>query len=620
VRSEYLPPGYWRRPELTRAAFLPDPDGGNRRTYRTGDLGRLRPDGCLEHLGRKDFQVKVRGHRIELAEIETALLALPAVVEAAVVARDDARGEKELVAFVVAGAGAALSGSELRRSLQQKLPEPALPADYVFLETLPLTPNGKVDRRALIALAPARRGPTPDPSLTPRTRIEESLAGIWARVLGVERVGLDDDFLDLGGHSLTAMQIISRVADELAVDLPPRVVWEAPTVAKMAELVSRRLAEDADAEVTGSSTPARIARRADAGPAPLSFPQQRLWFLHRLDPDSPAYNSGKALQLTGRLDAAALQGAIDAVVARHESLRTTVAVIDETPVQIVADDQRVELAFADLSVLPADERERELARRLAAETTRPFSLERDLPIRATLLRLEAERHVLHLATHHVAFDVWSTRIFFRELAAFYEAFVSGKTAAAAPLPIQYADFSLWQRSPEYEELTAKQLAFWKTRLAGELPVLELPTDRPRPPVQSYSGARRSLRLPSTLHADLLALGRRERVTLFVTLVAAFQALMHRYSGQDDVVVGTPVANRSRLETERLIGFFANTLALRVDLSGEPTFRELLGRVREVVLEAWENQELPFERLVEELQPRRSLAHSPLFQVFFDLKN
>lgn len=661
IRSAYLSPGYWRRPDLTEAAFAPDPAAGSLRIYRSGDLGRLRPDGCLEHLGRKDFQVKVRGHRVELAEIEMALLDLPTVKETVVLAREDAKGEKDLVAFVVPRAEAVPPTPELRLSLQKKLPDYMVPSDYVFLEALPLTPNGKVDRRALSNFD---RAPRDRPGLftPPRTPVEHELAGIWAHVFGLERVGIHDNFLEMGGHSLTAMGIISRIGEVFGVELAPRSLWEAPSVAQMAALIVERLAEDVGREELtrllariealpepeaqrllsridllsqakrtllelqllekrpDSSRASGIPRRTNSGPAPLSFAQQRLWFLHQLDPHSPVYNSGRAFRMTGNLNVEALQRALSGIVARHESLRTTFPILEESPMQVVSEGRRAELPLIDLAGLAPQEREAELQRYLKRETIRPFNLAHDSPLRASLLRLEKEQHVLHLVTHHIAFDVWSTRVLFRELALFYQAFATGSAASLTDLPIQYADFSAWQRSWLQGEILKNQLSYWRRQLSGDLPVLNLPTDRPRPKIQSFAGSRRSLRLPLPLSAGLQTLSRREGVTLFMTLFAAFQTLLHRYSGQEEILIGTPVANRSRVETEGLIGFFANTLALRVDLSGNPTFRRLLTRVREAVLGALEHQELPFEKLVEELQPKRSLNHTPVFQVLFDLKS
>ena len=606
--------GYLNQPELTAEKFIPHPfqAAAGARLYKTGDLARYRADGALEFLGRADTQVKLRGFRIELGEIETALAAHQAVREAVVAVREDAPGDQRLVAYVVPAGAETPTPAALRAFLQATLPDYMLPSAVVTLPALPLTPSGKVDRRALPA--PDLGEPEGGASLAPRTPVEEVLAGIWADVLGRERVGVADNFFELGGHSLLATRVMARVCDLFQVEMPLRRLFETPTVAGLAKgiEITRRAAQGP------SAPPIRPVPRG--GPLPLSFAQQRLWFLGQLEPDSPVYNIPWAVRLAGPLDDAALHQALDAIVARHEALRTTVVAPDGMPVQVIGAPRPVNLSTVDLRAWPDADREAELQRRLREEARRPFILGRDLMVRAALFRLGEGDHVLLLVMHHIASDGWSMGGFFRELTALYAALARGRPPALPELPIQYADYAVWQREWLQGEELETQLAYWRRQLAGNPPALELPTDRPRPSVQSLAGARRRVVLPRPLADALAALSRREGATLFMTLLAAFAALLHRYTGQDDIVVGSPIAGRTRTETEGLIGFFVNTLVLRNDLSGDPTFRELLGRVREGALGAYEHQDVPFERLVEELRPERSLGRSALFQVLFALQN
>jgi amino acid adenylation domain-containing protein len=618
VGGEGLARGYLERPELTAETFVPHPysDVPGARLYRTGDLVRLLADGSVEFLGRIDTQVKVRGFRIELGEIESVLCEHPSVGECVVVAREDLSDERQIVAYVVATEGhATASRAELRAHLKEKLPEYMIPASFVRLASLPLSPNGKVDRKSL----PAPEQERPDLGSTyvePRTLVEEALAGVWADLLKVERVGAEDDFFELGGHSLLAMQLIARVREVFQIEVPLRSLFEEPTVAGLAAGVERELR----AGQTPQGPPIERAPRT-GGPLPLSFAQQRLWFLDRLGPNNSAYNVTVALKLKGRLDGAALGRALDELVRRHESLRTSFGEAGGEPVQFVADDARSELALIDLSEVEPAGREGRARLLVAEESRRPFDLSTAPLVRALLVRLQTDEHVLCLVLHHIVADGWSLGVLTREVAALYEAFAAG--AGSSPLeelPIQYADYAVWQRELLRGGELERQLDYWRTQLAGAPPLLELPTDRPRPGVQGFAGKTQSFVLGQPLTEELKALSRREGVTLFMTLLAAFQTLLSRYSGQEDVVVGTPIAGRQRLETEGLIGFFVNTLALRSDLSGEPSFRELLKRVRETTLGAYTHQDVPFEKLVEELQPARDLSHSPLFQVMLALQN
>jgi amino acid adenylation domain-containing protein len=608
--------GYVGRPDLTAERFIPDPFAGEAgaRLYRSGDLGRLRPSGDLEYLGRIDRQVKVRGFRIEPGEIEAALVRHPAVVEAAVVLRDDLPGGRGLVAFCVApGLG---GPQELRAFLKGHLPEPLVPAVFVRLERLPLTPNGKVDRRALAAASLPSPGASAGEAFTPpRTPAEELLAGIWAELLGRERVGADDDFFALGGHSLLATQLTSRVRETFGVELPLRTVFEAPTLAALAAAILRERGRDS--EENPEPLLVRVPRHGDL---PLSFAQQRLWFLDRLVPGNPFYVMAFGLRLEGLLDVRALVDALREVGRRHESLRTTFQAVEGEPRQVVSNEVNLELPLIDLSGLEPDRRDGELRALGRDEARRPFDLERGPLLRGLLARLSDRDHGLLLLLHHIVADGWSMGVLRRELSVLYEAFAEGRPSPLPELPVQYADFAVWQRRWLSGETLERQLDYWRRQLAGVPPVLDLPFDHPRPAVETFRGGIAGFALPEGLSSRLSALSRGMGATLSMTALAAFDLLLARYTGRDDVVVGSAVANRNRREIEDLIGFFVNVQVLRTDLSGAPTFAELAGRVREMSLAAFAHQDLPFDKLVEELQLPRDLAHHPLCQVMYGFQN
>jgi amino acid adenylation domain-containing protein/non-ribosomal peptide synthase protein (TIGR01720 family) len=600
--------GYLGRPDLTAERFLPNPfasePGG--RLYRTGDLARHLPGGRMEVLGRIDHQVKVRGFRIELGEIEAVLAALPGVREAVVVVWADG-SDPRLVAYVTGEPTA----EELRRSLRERLPESMVPAAFLTLPALPLTPNGKVDRKALPAPEWQR---AEEGWLAPRTPVEEVLAGIWAEVLGLERVGMADHFFELGGHSLLATRVMSRLRGALGVEVPLRDLFAAPRLADFAARVEalRR---------TGTLTPAPpLLPVPREGHLPLSFAQQRLWFLDQLAPGSPLYNMPGALRVEGPLDGAGLALCLGEIVRRHEALRTVFAAPEGAPVQVILPAGPFPLPVVDLSALPEHAREAMALSLIREEAARPFDLTRGPLLRGLLVRLAERDHAVALTLHHIAGDGWSLGLLVREIAALYPAFAARRPSPLPELPVQYADFAVWQHSWLRGEVLEREMAFWRQQLAGLPPLLELPTDRPRPAAQSFQGTARPVRLPAGLTRQAEALARREGATLFMVLLAGFQALLARYSGQDDLAVGSPVAGRNRVEIEGLIGFFANTLVLRGDLADSPTFGELLGRVRETSLAAWLHQDIPFEKLVEELAPERGLAHSPLFQAMLVLQN
>ena len=594
--------GYLGDPARTAVAYLPDPfaaEAGGR-LYRTGDLGRRRNDGLLEYVGRGDHQVKVRGFRIELGEIAAHLLELDTVRDAAVDVYDGVTG-KALVGYVVL-VSAELSPEALRDSLRegllQRLPDYMVPQQWLFLDALPLTPNGKLDRKAL---------PKPDASqsqrafVAPGSELEQRIAGIWQDVLKLERVGLNDDFFELGGHSLLATQVVSRVRHALNIDLPLRGLFEHTTLQAFVQTLGLGAAGD---------EPAMLP--VDRGqPLPLSYAQERQWFLWQLQPDSAAYNIPLALRLRGSLDVPALERSFNALIERHESLRTRFVQQDRQALQIIDTYAALTLRVEPL----ADESL--IADAVQTEAQEPFDLQQGPLLRVKLLQLAADDHLLLLTQHHIISDGWSMQVVVEELIELYGAYGQGKVAQLPALPIQYADYAQWQRQWMAVGEEQRQLAYWRDRLGGEQPLLELPTDRPRPAVQDHRGARLDIELDSELSSALRQLAQREGTTLFMLLLASFQALLHRYSGQRDIRVGVPVAGRNRMETERLLGLFVNTQVLRAEVDGQASFVELLGQVKQAAIEAQAHQEMPFERLVEALQPQRSLSHSPLFQVMYN---
>ncbi|HKH47076.1 MAG TPA: non-ribosomal peptide synthase/polyketide synthase, partial [Thermoanaerobaculia bacterium] len=619
IRTPFLTRGYLGDEALTRERFLPDPAGA--RLYRTGDLGRYRPDGRVDFAGRADRQIKIRGYRIEPAEIEALLAEEPEVGEAAVVA--DASGTS-LVAFLVPRPGAILKAGELRRRLAARLPSYLVPSAIRPLEQLPLTPNRKIDRRALLRrLDDERVEAARAASVAPRDPIEEVVAGIWEEVLGPGRtggrVGVHDSFFALGGHSLLATQVLSRLRQLFGIDLPLRRLFETPTVAGLASAVAELRTAQA-APVSGAEPPPLEPRPPGAGPAPLSFAQESLWFFEQVTPGTAAYNMPVALRLLGPARVGTLAAGFAGIARRQDSLRTSFA---EGPVQVIAPPGSVSsavLPLVDLTALPGGRRE-DVARQLAAaEAALPFELTRGPLWRARLLRLDAGEHVLLLTAHHVICDGWSMGVLAAELSAFYEADAAGRAAQLPAIPVQYADYADWQRRWLGGPAIEAQLDYWRTRLAGAPALLELPTDRPRPARRAHRGARIAWELPDGPAAALTALARRHGATPFMLLLAAFQALLARHSGQDDLVVGLSIAHRNRIELEPLIGFFVNMLALRGDLRGDPPFERLLEQARGTTLDALDHQDLPFERLVAELRPERGLSHSPIFQVLCTLQN
>lgn len=603
--------GYLGLPDKTAERFVPDPEGGpGERLFRTGDLARCRPDGELELLGREDRQVKVRGVRVELDEVEALLSEHPDLREVAVVLAAEEGRDDRLVAYVVPGAQRPSAG-ELRAFLQERLPGSMIPALFIPLEGLPRTRTGKVDRGALPA--PERARPTMTEART-LTSVESVLVPIWCQVLGLEEIGPDDNFFEMGGHSLLAAQLTARVQEAFSIDLPLRTLFEATTVALLAERI-----ETAMRAGRGLRAPA-LERVPRGVPLPASFAQQRLWFLQQLDPDTCAFNVPRAVRLRGELGpggVALLGRAMNEIVRRHEVLRTTFREVGGEPFQVIGPTVPVILPVVDLSGLrnPAAE-----ADRLCAEAARmPFDLAAGPVLRVLLLRLVHDEHLLLLNIHHIATDHWSMGVLVGELMELYDAFLRGESSPLPELPVQYADFASWQRSWLQGEELKERLDYWRQRLSVLPPLLEIPFSRPRPAMPSYRGARHAFLLPPALSGALGELSRREGVTLFMTMVAAFKTLLHRYTGREDIAVGIDVANRGRIDVDSLIGFFVNILVLRTSLGTDPTFRELLRREREAALGAYTHQDLPFELLVQELQPDRN-TRTPIFQYLMVLQN
>ncbi|HIP71253.1 MAG TPA: non-ribosomal peptide synthetase, partial [Anaerolineae bacterium] len=590
IGGVHLARGYLNRPALTAEKFIQLPNYSITQlpnypitVYCTGDLCRFRPDGNIEYLGRIDHQVKIRGFRIELGEIETLLAGREDVETAVVIAREDEQDEKQLFAYLIPAPDATPDAAELHAYLKERLPIYMVPAAFVLLDEMPLLPNGKINRRAL----PDPEGQTVAAShnyVAPRTPAEEILAGIWADVLRVPRVGIHDDFHELGGHSLLATRIISRIRRAFQIDLPLRQLFDQPTVAGLAQLIENTAQSDALPPFPETPLPRD-------GNLPLSFAQQRLWFLDQLEPGNLFYNIPTAVRLHGPLDVAALRQSVDEIIHRHESLRTAFISIGGEPRQRIAPELNLPLPVTDLRHLPEAEREAEAERLIKEEAQRPFNLAEGPLLRMHLLQLADDEHIAIVIMHHIISDGWSMGVFVRELAAAYQAFSAGQQPALPKLPLQYADYAHWQQSWLQGETLQREIDYWKEQLDGRTPLLNLPTDRPRPAIQTDHGATEPFTLPPELAAALQNLSRAAGVTLFMTFLAAYQTLLYRYTGQTDIRIGSPIANRTRAEIEGLIGFFVNTLVLRADLSDAPTFRKLLAQVREMALGAYAHQHL-----------------------------
>ena len=622
--------GYLNRPELTDEKFVPSPFD-NSRLYKTGDVASYLPDGNIQFLGRTDSQVKIRGFRIELGEIEAILNQHPNVKAARIITREDIPGDQRLVAYIIPNFSTEVTGTskqkkfnqeftslqleipyQIRNYLKQQLPDYMIPAAFVVLETFPLTTNGKINHCAL---------PAPDfwaaqsNYVAPRTPTEEIIVQIWSQVLKVENIGIDDNFFELGGHSLLATLLISRLRQTFNQEIPLILLFEYPTVSQLYEQI--RITERENNSLLLPPIEPTIQRKENL---PLSFSQKRLWFLAQLEPNSTAYTMPLTLRLQGLLNITALERSIAVIIKRHEILRTNFISTDGQPIQVITKNINWDLPITDLQLLPDEQRDIEAAKISQQEAETPFNLAEDRLVRVKLLRLSAEEYLLIFNIHHIIFDGWSFGVLFAELKAIYTSYCQGLTSALPQLYIQYADFILWQRQWLTRKFLESQLVYWQQQLGGILPILKLPIDRPRPRIQTYIGATKSFIFSKELTASLKSLYQEEGVTLYMVLLTTFKVLLCRYSGQEDVIVGTPIAGRNRREIEGLMGFFVNTLALRTDLGNNPSFNELLSRVRRVCLEAYTHQDLPFEQLVEVLGPERDLSHTPVFQVMFTLQN
>ncbi|MCT6810836.1 MAG: condensation domain-containing protein, partial [Bifidobacterium sp.] len=602
--------GYLNQPELTAERFLPDPFSPlpGARMYRTGDLACYQPDGTIIFLGRADDQIKIRGFRIEPGEIEARLTEQPTVRSAVVIAREDMPGDRRLVGYVIPETGQEnCNPAELRRSLAARLPDYMVPAAIVTLDALPLTPNGKLDRRALPA-----PDYTPTSGRAPRSPQETALAALFAEILGVQDISAEASFFDMGGHSLLATRLISRIRDTLGLELPIRTLFEAPTVEALALSLTHNQ-ETPRPPLTPLDRPSAL---------PLSFAQQRLWFLYRLEGPSPTYNMPLTLQLRGELDLEALQASLQDMVSRHESLRTLFSETEDNARQeiLTMDDPRCQLVLEQISATPDT-----LAAQLSDLAARPFHLEQAIPVRATLLTLETDHHVLLILMHHIASDGWSMVPLMHDLATAYGARQQGETPVMAPLPVQYADYTLWQRTLLGDEQDAtsrfsQQATYWQKTLAGLPECITLPTDRSRPAISSYRGDRIPLIIDAELTSRLKCLARQNGASLFMILQTGLAILLGKMGAGDDIAIGTPVAGRTDSALDSLVGFFINTLVLRVDLSRSPRVSQLIGQIRDRNLSAYAHQDLPFEKLVEILNPTRAQNHHPLFQVMLVLQN
>jgi amino acid adenylation domain-containing protein len=607
--------GYRDRPGLTAERFVPDPFGAmpGGRLYRSGDLARWWSDGTLECLGRVDHQVKIRGFRVELHEVETALARHPAVREAVVAARPDPSGETSLAAYIAPHERPNPNiAAELRRWLVELIPDYMVPSAFVFVDAFPRTPNGKIDRHALPE--PGRAWLPTDAEFVPaRGPIEDAVVELWTVLLGADSVGVHDNFFERGGHSLQTMQLLARLRQTFDVEVPLNDFLEDPTVSRLARLIERALATK-----TAASVPPLVPVQRDRL-LPASFAQERLWFLDQLEPGRASYHIPAAVKLVGQLDIPALERALNEVVRRHEALRTVLAAERGIPRQVIAARMELPLAVQDWSCIHEDRRDLHAQSRIREEAERPFDLARGPLVRAALLRYSEQESVAMVTMHHAISDGWSIGVLMRELTVLYQSYLLNRPSPHPEPAIQYADYAVWQRNWLQGAVLEAQLDYWTRQVAG-VPDLELPTDRPRPPVTSGRGDERSTTLPKTTVDAARALGRSEGATLYMTLLATFQLLLSRYSCQDDFAVGTPIAGRTLPELEGLIGFFANTLVMRADLSGAPGFRELLRRIRRTSIDAYTHQDLPFEKLLSVVHRHRDASRTPLFQVMFALQN
>jgi len=608
IGGDGLARGYLNREDLTASRFVPDPfsQRSGSRLYRTGDLARLRSDGELEFLGRTDEQIQVRGVRVEPAEIEAALTSLPRVRQAVLVRRGD--GERaRLVVYIVASTEGSPDESTLRSHMRDTLPSHLRPAAYVFVERLPLTPVGKIDRAALPA--PSDRAETTDRIDLPRTETEQAVASVWKEILGCGDVGVNDDFFDIGGHSLLAARVVSRVAARTKAPVSLGLFFERPTIAGLASAIDDQVSDAGERDRAIS-----LPRRRASAP-PLSSAQQRLWFLDRMFPDSAAYHIRDAWRVAGRMDVSALRRSVEVVVSRHETLRTRFRTDDGSPVQVISAEGNVGLELVDLSASTPEEQSAELVPILDGTASASFDLSAGPLMRLRLLRFDDTDHVLVIDTHHIVFDGWSAGLLAREVSTTYEALVSGMAPHRAALERQYGDYAEWQSSRLAGDALEPHLEYWKQQLGG-LSTMDLPLDHPRPAVLTDAGRALDRPIPASLVDELEVVGRARGATLFMTVLGALQILLHRASGQSDIAVGSPVSGRTHSELDDVIGLFVNSVVLRADFSDDPTVSEILLRARDTVRDALKHDEVPFEKVVELVRPGREPAQNPLFQVMF----
>jgi amino acid adenylation domain-containing protein len=613
VRSPYLATGYWRSPELTRSSFQLCPNDVHARIFRTGEWGQMSADGCLAHFGRRDDRAKIRGYRIEIPEVELALLRNSAVDQVLVLCRENSRGDKYLIAYIVAARIPPPSVSELRAFLKQKIPDYMIPSVFIFLDSLPLTVNGKVDRNALPESSRAR--PALDNEfIAPRDPIEVALTRLWNEILEIDEIGVLDNHFDLGGNSLTAMQVCAHVGKQFGVAPSLPQFFESPTITGLSRAISTA---SGFAAIIRDVRLEPFPREANL---PLSFAQQRLWFLDQWAPREAVYNVCEAHRVKGRLDEKLAEESLNEIVRRHEILRTTFSALNDQPFQTIAPQLRLKLALIDLRTFPEAERNDRSSIFAREEARRPFDLAHGPLLRLTLVRLAEDEHLLLITLHQIVCDGWSMQVFFREFWTVYQDLSEQRSPSLAPLTLQYGDFALWQHLRFQEGVLQPDFSFWLRELGGELPVLDLPTDRSRPALQTFQGSKVFLVLPRALTETLNELSRQEGVTLFMILLAAFKVLLYGYTGKEDLAVGFPVANRNWAETAKLIGLFINTLVARSRPSGNQSFRSFLFKVRDACLGAYAHQDLPFEKLVEVLRPLRDLSRNPIFQAMFMFQN
>ncbi|WP_145052127.1 non-ribosomal peptide synthetase [Paenibacillus xylanexedens] len=612
--------GYLNREELNAEKFVAHPFRSGERLYRTGDLVKYNADATLSYIGRADHQVKIRGFRIELGEIESVLVGHPAVHSVIVQAREIGETGKQLVAYIATqpessrGKATAVLVNELREYMKPKLPQFMLPAAWVVLDRFPVTPNGKVDRKALPEPTPSELYGAQD-YVAPRHPVEEMLAGIWSDVLGLQRIGAHDHFFELGGHSLLATQIVSRVKKLFGIEYPLAQVFQRPVLSQMAKRIQELRSTEGGQDVAATSSMVDVTREQNV---PLSFAQQRMWFFEQMYPGNRNYHIPSLWRLNGSVQREVLERSIHDLIQRHESLRTYfLSGEGNEPLQVVLPEIPSVLTYMDLQNHP--DALQQAMNWITDEGDREFSLRQGPLLRAALIQLAPQEYVLGVTMHHIISDGWSMGVFIRELSALYTAHLLGEAAPLAELPIQYADYAIWQRKWLGEGVMDRQLDYWKQQLQ-DVSILQLPTDYPRPAAQTFEGATERFHIAEPLLAELKKLSRREGTTLYMTLLSAWKILLHRYTQQEDIAVGTPIANRNHEETEGLIGFFANTLVLRSQFAGNMSFRQLLTQVKETALQAYMHQDVPFEKLVEELQPDRDTSHTPLFQVLFTLQN